>query len=143
MADFKNLRWKYFGKELISEVEFEKAIEDLVVKFKKENFKATNEALEVAAKETQKRLEAATPIGDRGGVFKRGWGTKFYPNQKYIYNSEGSKGNRLGIPLTNLFVYSRNHANHRFVLETWEKNKGAIGDIFVKEYKKRLKKVKK
>ncbi|MDA3781198.1 MAG: hypothetical protein PF487_13380 [Bacteroidales bacterium] len=114
---------------------FQKEMATIINKYRKENFKATQKALEIAADELARTMASNTPAGMGTGLMKRSWGIKKYPNEVYVYNSRGAKGFNLGIPLSNVAEYSRKGPN-RFIGRTFEANKQKIVDTFKKEFQK-------
>ncbi|MDY0386967.1 MAG: hypothetical protein RBT65_07545 [Methanolobus sp.] len=118
-------------------IDLQKEFEIIINKFLKENYKATQESLKKITEIMVNRLTEITPIGKRGGVFKRGWKFKDYFNVNYIYNQEGVLGINSGIPLTNLFEYSKNH--RPFIQLSWNQNKKDIERLFIEDIQKRFK----
>lgn len=118
--------------------DLQKQMEIIINKFKKINFKYTQEALDECSNETVRRLSGATNTKDGIGFFKSGWKSKKYPNAQYVYNDAGTGGIGKGIPYSNLAEYS-SRGPQPFINSTWGKSKTEISKMFIKIMEKKLK----
>ena len=92
-----------YGKNAYYDLETE--MRKIVNKYRKINYKATQEALEVAGNNMARRVSRRSPTGATG-LFKANWKLKKYPNAVYVYDERGTKGLGAGIPISNLAEYS-------------------------------------
>jgi len=119
--------------------DLEKEMRTIVNKFKKINYKATQEGLEQAGNNMVRIMARRTPQGKGTGQFKRSWKLKKYPNAVYVYNDRGTKGIGLGIPISNLAEYA--HTGPKaFILRSFEENKRQIYNDFKKIMEQKLSK---
>ena len=125
-----------YGKNTYFDLETE--MRTIINKFKKINYKATQEGLEQAGNNMARRLSRRSPIGATG-QFKAGWKLKKYPNAVYIYNDRGAKGIGAGIPISNLAEYA--HTGPKpFILRYFEESKRQVYNDFKKIMEQKLKK---
>jgi hypothetical protein len=117
--------------------DFQKEMQTVINKFRKENFKVTQDALAATGLQVAKIMADNTPVGMGTGLMKKSWDFIQYPNRMYVYNSRGAKGFNLGIPLSNVAEYSQ-RGTQAFIGRTFESNKEKIFEVFNKEFQKRI-----
>jgi superfamily II helicase len=125
-----------YGKAAAFDLETE--MRTIINKFKKINYKATQEALEVAGNNMAIRVSRRSPTGITG-LFRASWKLKKYPNAVYVYNSRGVKGIDSGIPVSNLAEYAHSGPSP-FIKNVFEANKRKIYDDFSKIMQQKLNK---
>jgi len=119
--------------------DLDKELRTIINKFRKENFKYTQETLAEVGNNMAQILSRNTPTTKGTGLFRSSFKVKPYVNSVYVYNDRGAKGINAGIPISNLAEYSK-RGPKPFILNTFNSNKVQIYNDFIKIMQQKLNK---
>lgn len=121
-----------------------KEIDNIFKNYGNQVFNAVENALDDASEVLEKKLSAASPVGNSDNHFRDNWSRKMqYKGVRYVGNKKmvqrgaytskktgQSTRHAGGIPLSSIMEYSKN--GKPFILKTWENNKNDVFEIFKK-----------